>query len=302
MSGDRAALLAHLKTGATTTCRAWGLARTDGQHFGFTDHDRDLAFEGWTFRAGTGLTAGMLAQTTGLAVDNIEAEGALTSEALSEADIAAGRYDGASIVSWLVNWKNVAERMVLFRGSVGEITRAGGAFRADLRGISEDLNQPRERVYQRPCEALLGDADCGVNLSSPTFATDAEVASAEAGRRFTFDGLTGYAPAWFERGRLRVLTGASAGLVGQIKIDREVGATREIELWQDLRGDVSAGDVVRLEAGCDKRIATCRQKFSNVLNFRGFPHIPGDDWITSYPRAGEVHDGSSYLRLPRDEV
>jgi len=49
----------------------------------------------------------------------------------------------------------------------------------------------------------------------------------------------------------------------------------------------------RVVAGCDKTAETCRAKFSNFLNFRGFPHIPGDDWVTAYPKNGAVHDGSS---------
>ena len=301
MSAAREALLAHLKGGATTTCRAWGMERADGVRLGFTDHDRDLAFDEWTFRAGTGLTAGMLAQSSGLAVDNVEAEGALTDEAITEADIAAGRYDGARVTCWLVNWQAPEERIVLFRGSVGEVVRAGGAFRADLRGLSEELNQPRERVYQRPCAAILGDAQCGVDLTNPAFAADATVTEAAGGRRFRLTGLGAFAERRFERGRLLVTSGAAAGLAGQIRLDRLDGGSREIELWQELRGTVAAGDTVRVEIGCDKKLATCRDVFGNVLNFRGFPHIPGDDWITSYPRAGQTHDGGSYLRLPGDE-
>ena len=302
MSAARDALLGHLAGGVTTVCRAWGMERADGLRLGFTDHDRDLAFEGWTFRAGTGLTAGMLTQTTGLSVDNVEAEGALSDEAITEADIAAGRYDGARVTTWLVNWRDTEQRMVLFRGSIGEVTRAGGAFRADLRGLSEELNQPRQRVYQRTCAAILGDASCGVDLSGAAYSAEAVVTEVDAARRFRFDGLGSFAPDWFERGRLTVLSGAAAGLIGQVKIDRELDGVREIELWQDLRAGIAAGDAVRLEAGCDKRFATCREKFGNAVNYRGFPHVPGDDWITSYPRAGQTHDGSSYLRLPGENI
>ncbi|MEM6738989.1 MAG: DUF2163 domain-containing protein [Pseudomonadota bacterium] len=302
MSAARAALLAHLRTGETTVCRAWGVERADGTRLGFTDHDKELAFEGWAFHPETGLTAGMLSQTTGLSVDNIEAEGALSSEAITEADIAAGRYDGAQMTCWMVNWRDPEQRIVLFRGSIGEVTRAGGAFRADLRGLSEELNQPREKVYQRPCAAILGDAACGVDLSDPRYAAEVVVQSVDAGRRFGFVGLDAFEADWFERGRLVALTGAGAGLVGQIKFDRAEGSMRVLELWQELRGEIVPGDTVRLEAGSDKRLATCRAKFANVQNFRGFPHIPGDDWITSYPRQGQTHDGSSYLKLPEADL
>jgi uncharacterized phage protein (TIGR02218 family) len=49
--------------------------------------------------------------------------------------------------------------------------------------------------------------------------------------------------------------------------------------------------MIRLEAGCDKRAETCRLKFDNFLNFRGFPHIPGEDWLSSYPVSAGNNDG-----------
>ena len=129
-------LLAHLAGGVTTLCRAWAVQRKDGTLLGFTDHDRDLRFDGIVFRAGTGMTARALVQTTGLAVDNSEAVGALSSDAVTEADLMAGRYDAAEVRCWLVNWTDVAQRLLQFRGSLGEIVRSGGAFRAELRGLT----------------------------------------------------------------------------------------------------------------------------------------------------------------------
>ncbi len=294
MSGDREGLINRLAAGDTTTCRAWGLERRDGLRLGFTDHDRDLAFEGWVFRADTGLSAGALMQTTGLAIDNVEAVGALSDESLREADIAAGRYDGAAVTCWLVDWSEVGRRMVLFRGTLGEVTRGAGGFRADLRGLAEELNQPRGRVYQRLCPAVLGGPDCGVDLGDAANSAEVAVEAVDGHRRFRFSSLDTFEEGWFARGRLRVLSGAAAGLVGQIRSDRFGGGVRILDLWQELRAEVVAGDAVRVEAGCDKSLATCRDKFDNVLNFRGFPYIPGDDWITAYPQRTGANDGGSY--------
>ena len=110
------ALVAHLATGATTLARAYELRRKDGLVQGFTDHDRDLSFGGVTYRADTGLTAKALQQATGLSVDNTEAFGALRSDAITEEDILAGRYDGAEVVASLVNWTDVSMRVTQFRG------------------------------------------------------------------------------------------------------------------------------------------------------------------------------------------
>ena len=289
------ALQAHLALGVTTVCRTWLVRRQDGVAYGFTDHDGDLGFDGILFKASSGLSARVLQQTTGLSVDNSEALGALSDASVTEADLLAGRFDGAEVRSWLVNWADVAQRVELFRGSFGEITRVAGQFRAELRGQTEALNQPQGRVYHRGCSAILGDAACGFDLARPEFAVEAAIDQA-AGVVLRFAGLTSFAGGWFQRGRLVVLSGAAAGLVGVIKADRQEGALRAVELWSGLGVDLAPGDVVRLEAGCDKMAETCRGKFDNFLNFRGFPHIPGDDWLASYPTSAQPLDGGSLMK------
>lgn len=294
MGGDR--LLQHLRSGATTVCRAWAVVRGDGALLGFTDHDRDLDFEGITFRASTGMTARALQQSTGLSVDNSEAMGALSDAALTETDILAGRFDGAEVRAWLVNWANVSDRLLQFRGSIGEIQRAGGAFRAELRGLSEVLNRVSGRVYQRGCSAVLGDAACGFDLTLPGYIAERAAEMVENRILFRFATMTGFDDRWFERGRLSVLSGAAAGLCGVIKNDRLHGAAREVELWSALGAKIAPGDLLRLEAGCDRRGDTCRLKFNNFRNFRGFPHSPGEDWMTAFPSSGSMNDGGSLSR------
>lgn len=282
----------HLATGTTTVARAWALTRADGATLGFTDHDRDLSFEGVSFRAEAGLTARALEQVTGLAVDNSEAVGALRDAGLTEADIMAGRYDGAELTIWEVNWQNVAQRRVLFRGTLGEITRTGEAFRAELRGLSEALGQQGGRVYHAACSAVLGDGACRFDTSAPGFLAEVTL-SDSADNVLIFDGLDSFVPGWFTHGRLTALSGQAQGLVALIRLDQGV-ASRRITLWDALRARVAAGDLFRLEAGCDKQAVTCRTKFLNFLNFRGFPHIPGEDWLTAYPKADQPNTGGTW--------
>lgn len=296
-SGDRSALLEHLASGVTTVCRCWSVTRRDAWSLGFTDHDRVLTFDGLTFRPETGMEASVLAQTTGLAVDNTEAIGVLSDNAIREADIAAGRFDYADVISWLVNWQNPTARMVLFRGTLGEIRRVEGGFHAELRGLTEALNQTQGRVYQGACSARLGDNRCKVNLSAPGLSAEVTVAAVIGRHTFAFTGLEGFEADWFARGQLEVLSGPAEGLVGWVKSDVTNGSEREIALWQELRAVLDVGDAVRLTAGCDRRAETCRGKFDNFLNFRGFPHIPGEDWLTSYPTSRGQNTGQSRNRF-----
>ncbi len=286
------ALSDHLAAGVTFVCRCWRVVRRDGSVFGFTDHDRDLSFEGTVFRAGTGLSARAVQQVTGLAVDNSEASGALSDAAVTEADLLNGKFDGAEVTVWRVVWTDPAVREVEFRGSFGQIARAGGAFKAELRGLTEALNQPQGRAIQRSCSAVLGDGDCGFDLDQPGYAATVAVEGVSGGLVFTFSSLSGFDDRWFERGRLLVLTGAAAGIVGVVKNDRLSDGVRTVKLWQGI-GGIAEGDLLRIDAGCDKQADTCRLKFGNFLNFRGFPHVPGEDWLTSYPVSSGRNDGGS---------
>jgi uncharacterized phage protein (TIGR02218 family) len=277
------ALLAHLESGLTTVARCWSLERSDGVVQGFTDHDLDLSFDGIVFRASSGLTARALMQTTGLAVDNSEAIGALQSDVISEADIIAGRYDNAAVVGWLVNWSDVSERYVQFRGNLGEITRAGGAFSAEMRGLTEALNQPQGRVFQKPCSAILGDASCTVDLNNPAYSVTATVTDMNGDKQVVLPELSQFTAGDFTQGVMQVETGSAQGLKALIKDDNSAPGVRVVTLWQGLNADLEAGDQVKLSVGCDKRASTCRAKFNNFINYRGFPHIPGQDWLMSYP-------------------
>lgn len=288
------ALAAHLDSGVTTLCRCWAVVRRDGAAFGFTDHDGGVAFDGMDFAPDSGMSAAAIQTGTGLAVDNSEAVGVLSDAAITEADIAAGRFDGAEVTAWLVNWRAPDQRLLLFRGSLGEVTRGAGAFQAELRSLAEGLNQPLGRVYQAPCSAVLGDGECRFDTGATGYAAEIAVESVAERKLFDFAaGLDGFDDRWFEKGRLTVLTGAAAGLVATVKNDRLRSAGRQVEIWQALGAEIAPGDRIRIEAGCDKRAETCRLKFSNFNNFRGFPHIPGEDWMMRYPVSDGTNDGGS---------
>jgi uncharacterized phage protein (TIGR02218 family) len=283
----------HLKTGITQIARCWKLTRSDGVIYGFTDHDRALSFDGVTFRPETGMTAAALSQTSGLSVDNTEALGVLRDAAITEQDIAAGRFDNAEVESWVVQWSAPENRVLQFRGTIGDITRANGTFTAELRGLADALNTLTGYVYQKTCTAMLGDQRCKFDLTTSGFSTEVVISSVQDGRVFTFDNFGIFETRWFERGQFQVLDGPAIGLRGSIKVDRPENGTRLIELWDRLRQAPQTGHRVRLYAGCDKRMETCRVKFFNILNFRGFPDIPGGDWQVAHPTRLSNRDGGS---------
>ena len=277
-----------LAAGASSVCRAWIVRRADGVVLGFTDHDVDLRVDGVPCHASSGMTAGAFEVGSGLSVDNGEAMGALSSDGIVAEDIHAGRWDGADVVAYLVDWSEPARFEMTFRGSLGEITEGGGRFTAELRGLADALNVPRGRVFHSRCDAVLGDARCAVDLGAAALSFEAIVAAVlDEGRTLRFNAADVTAQAgWFAWGRCAWLSGAATGLDARVRSDASHDGGRDVSLWDTPRAAIAAGDRVRLEAGCDKTAGTCRTKFANFVNFRGFPHLPGDDWLVASPAAG----------------
>ncbi len=290
-------LAARLDEGATTLCHCWSLTRRDGTRLGFTDHDRDLAFDGLTYAAQTGLEAAEASAELGFAVGGGEVAGALIAAGLTEEAIAAGLYDGARVEAWLVDWSAPAARLLLDIATIGEIRRSGAAFVAELRGLMQQLDAERGRTYRATCDAELGEPRCGIDLTDPRWRTRGTVVSQpEPDRlRVRLDGA--YPAAWFSAGVLSWTGGANGGARADLRHHAIDGEHALIQLWQPPARAALHGDGFDLTAGCDKRFATCRGKFANGANFQGFPHMPGNDFvIRGAPDAHQVLDGESLFR------
>ena len=289
-----AGLQAHLDSGATTLCWCWRLTRADGMRLGFTDHDRPVTFDGTTFEAATGFTASEIAEQVGLSVDNLEVSSALSAESLDEADLAAGLFDNASVEIFRVNWQSPDQRVLMRKGVLGEVKRSALGFAAEVRGLAHALQQPKGRVIQFACDADLGDARCTVDLGQAAYRGSGTVSAVRSARAFTASGLETFASGWFARGLVTWTSGANQGRRMEVKRHGLAGALAEIELWQPMGTQPAPGDTFDVTAGCDKQPATCRDKFANMVNFRGFPHIPGNDFVTAYPNSDDAgNDGTS---------
>lgn len=281
------ALQDKLNSGATTLCRCWIVTRRDGVTQGFTDHDENLTLNEIACRADTGFDGSEATARLGLAVDGAEISGALSDEALSESALAAGHYDGARVDAYLVDWSEPSLHVLMSRGHIGEVRREGSAFVAELRSLADKLAQETGRLYGANCAADLGDARCGVDLDHALFRGEGTVTALAGLSTFTVSGLDGFEEGWFTGGKLTFTGGANAGAAMEVKRHYRDGGNVVLSLWQAMAEPVVAGDGFVVTAGCDKRFATCRDRFANAVNFRGFPHIPGNDFIMSYAVEGE---------------
>jgi uncharacterized phage protein (TIGR02218 family) len=289
-------LRAKLDQTITSFCHCWRLARRDGFVIGFTDHDRDLNFNSVTYRARAGVTASELENVASLAPGVRDVIGALTDDSLNEKDLKNGLYDGASVETWLVDWYQPEDRLLLDVATIGEVRRDDFSFTAELRSASHVFDQPRGRAFQLTCPADVGDNRCKINLASPSFFRLATIISGHTDvftatlDRDASDGfLTG--------GIVSFETGPNAGARFAIRSHRQEYGHAIISLWTPAGAAAQANDIARLTAGCDKRPETCRTKFGNIVNFRGFPHMPGNDRVIAAPASrAEAMDGGSLFR------
>lgn len=284
-------LTAHVKRDVTTLCHCWRVARRDGVTFGFTDHDRPLTVSGTQCLPETGMIASEARKSLGMAVDTLDVEGAFSSSAIDAGEVAAGKFDGARVEVWLVNWREPEDAALLRVYAIAKITSADGRFVAELQSRMAALDRPNGRLIGRACDAEFGDPRCGMALSDPVYHANGLVSEILADGGVAVAGLGGHAPGWFTEGRIVWSSGANAGLSDVALDDRSVDGVRRLTLRGDAGGVVSIGDAFAIHAGCDKAFSTCKAKFANAVNFRGFPHLPGNDAAYNYATDDGAHDG-----------
>lgn len=263
----------------TTVAFCWRLERRDGVALGFTSHDRDLWIEGLIYRAAPGMTPSAIGLSDGFDVDTLDVAGALTSDAITAADLASGRWDGARVRLFAVDWTAPeAGAVALARGELGDVGISDGAFTAELRGPTALLEKPAAEQTSPECRAALGDRRCRVDLAPRT--RFARVAGVSDETLVTLD-TDEPTPNAYAYGRLTWIDGDNGGLSGAIRSSE--GA--QIRLAEVPAFAIEAGAMVRLIEGCDRSLATCRDRFANAANFRGEPFLPGNDLLTRYPGA-----------------
>lgn len=278
MKSISAGLATHLGQECTTLATCWKCTRLDGTVYGFTDHDQDLVVSGVTYDAATGYTRSAIKTTGALNVDGLDLDGAFDSSAITDADLHAGKWDYATVEIFQVNWADLTQgTLKLRKGRLGEVRSGRTVFTAELRGLTQLLQQQFGRTFGQACDADLGDTRCGVVIASYTFT--GSITSRTSDRVFA-DSARSEADAYFDNGKITFTSGNNNGLSMEIKT--WVNAGKVFTLQLPMPYTVQVGDTYSVIAGCRKRFTEdCVGKFSNGVNFRGFPFIPGTNRLLS---------------------
>lgn len=265
-------LLAHNSGDVTTLATLWKITRRDGAVYGFTDHDQPITYDGQDYEPSSAYDASAITNANDLSVGNLETRGLLDSDGITADALEAGDWDGASFEIVRVNYRDLTMgHEWLGCGTIGEVQRSGLTYQAELRGLAHPLANNIVRTVTPSCDAVLGDARCGVDLEA--LRVSGSVTVATSARLFTTD-LGGSGT--YSYGVLTWTSGANDGRSMEVKAHTGVGV---LELQLPMPYAVQVGDDFTITPGCDKKKATCIATFNNVVNFRGFSFVPGQDRV-----------------------
>jgi len=268
-----AELRAHYQGEQHTLSGLWKVTRKDLAVYGFTDHDEILVFSGLSYDAASGFSASAVRARTGLNVDGLEVQGAIDSSIITAESLRSGAWDNAVVEEFEVNWADLSQgARKLTHGIIGKVSQGSSVFIAEVDSFLKRLQQPIGRLVVRPCDAKLGDARCTVNLAG--FTVSSTITSVSSKRVFT-DSARAEAANYFAKGEISFTSGANAGQSYDVKT---FGSGGIIGLQLPAWFTVAIGDAYTMVAGCDKLDGTCVTKFANIVNYRGFPFVPGLQW------------------------
>ncbi|MEQ8410611.1 MAG: DUF2163 domain-containing protein [Erythrobacter sp.] len=256
-----------------TAATFWRIYRSDGVTLGFTSHDRDLVCGGIRHRAAPGMVPAAIRLNADLSNDSAEVEGALSHDSIRADELAAGLFDRAAIEIGIVDWQSL-EWHTLYSGQLGPIESDSGSFSAELRSAKLILERDIVPRTSPTCRATFCGPQCG--LSAARFTSVRELAALDVDlNRVSFAGLD--SPILVD-GRIRFLDGPQTGLVfGVVAM-----ADGWLTLDRPLVEGTYPGTRTEIREGCDHTLETCATRFDNAINFRGEPHLPGNDLLARY--------------------
>jgi uncharacterized phage protein (TIGR02218 family) len=277
-----------LQSNRLTLCCCVRVTRLDGVVFGFTTLDQDIVYNGVTYEARAAFQSSAIRAELTQGIDNLNLIGLLSSDRITAEDIEAGRYDGASIVIFLLNWQDVTQGILtLLTGTLGELSLLETQYAAELLSLVRKLSQQIGDLVSKSCVVQqLGDHRCapagtfGNGRALSDYQFQGTVASVDAADTISFTAVTPPDADYFAYGKVTLLVGQNTGIAKEVKAQLKPGPNPQLQLQEAFPFPLSVGDAVQLEAGCIRLSSMCSAKFGNIANYQGFPFVPGPEALT----------------------
>lgn len=281
------ALANHYAQGTTTLSQAILIERNDGAIFAFTSAQTPALINGVKYER-SGLALSEIVTASDMSVGNLELSTIDDGEHFTRAEIFGKIWDNAKFLIFEYNRQDPdGGKNALVSGTFGEIVIQQGLVVVELRDLMQYMQQPVGEVSTKTCRNRLGDERCGVDLGP--FTVTGTLTNVSSNQVFR-DSARTEAADWFGEGLLTFTSGACTGFTQKVKAHAADGT---FTLSLPMFSLVEVGDTYSVIAGCRKRhdrtsqnpsgVSDCVDKFDNILFFRGEPHRPGVDQLTSAP-------------------
>lgn len=275
---------------ASRLCQVWLMRRRDGVEFAFTSHDEEVRFMGRTFTPCASLNPSAVEAASDMAaIGNMELTGIIDAEGITEFDLYAGKFDDCRVDVWEIPWSGAFPHPIrLASGTTGSVSHGRDGFKGEVLGPGAKMQQQSvTQVVTAACRFTFGDARCAKPLGPLTeTASVAAVAASAPFRTFRADALIGVGPeGYFSRGVVTWTSGANVGVQSEVK--EYDPATGTVVLWNLLPAAAVAGDDFTITPGCTlaKDGDMGCVYWGNLINFGGFPDVPGEDATSETPIA-----------------
>lgn len=274
-----------LAAGDARLTELWKITRTDATVLRFTSWDAPVEYQGDVYTPAGGVLSG--AREIGPEVDpaNQQIIGVLTSGAITLADLLAGKYDDATVDQFVVHagylWAGAYSHQ---RYTAAATRREGDLFYLELSDLGRRAATRHGSYYTKECIHQLGGADgaaADVVGCRHTPATYAGEVSAVPVQRWIVESDASAADGVLAFGYLTWASGANTGLVS--RIEANLNTSGRIRLLDPTPFPIEAGDTFTAVEGCPKTFSACKDRFSQVPNFGGYPYIPGNDRLFLTP-------------------
>lgn len=276
---------------------------------GFTSNTRDMTLPGHagiTFTSSPGITPSAVEQ----ALDNatsLEMTGIYQSSSFTHADVMSGKWDFATVEIFSACWDNVnLGELVHFKGNLGEFKDYQLYFTAEGQGLIARLSSDAGKVASRACRVKeFRNAECGhtaatVTVDGNTYDIVQNITDVNSVTKSRIDinktQWTAASPSakpipyngFYTNGKITYTSGDNNGVSREISWNNYFTAQNKVGIFlkRPLPYTPKTSDTFTLTAGCNRTVENCKM-FSNIVNFRAEPFVPGLEAISYIPPVTE---------------
>lgn len=240
-----------------------------------TRHARSLVMGGHTYLSGSGYDFSGYAAEASMSPGVVDLEGIAGLAGIGYDEIASGLFDNARCYLFATTWNAPMEdEEPLVASLLGKTTLIDSRYRIEEMALIDALNQSVGKTYTAACPKTFGGTEfAGCKIALGPITKTGTLTAVTSNTVFRDSGRIEAAD-WFAGGTLAFTAGANAGL-------KPIGIKRHesdgtFEVFESFHYPVAVGDAYVVIPGCRKRLADCRDKWNNVVNFGGFSNVPTD--------------------------